>query len=167
MKLYSPNPPTTRLACERNLRSSLFLHLDPPTLLFLIFCLYYPHLFMLFFWDHDVCPAQPPFPDAHRTRSVCTARVRILFALLFPKIEDEINPKKQSPTAPSAQSDCFLDSSCVWLPQPGDTAHSSPGEPPRGRLWPWRTKPFNCTHCNCLFDGDPNLIEAWKTRRRV
>ena len=47
--------------------------------------------------------------------SVCTARARILCALLFPRMKDEVNLKKQSPAASSAQSTRFLDSSCAWL----------------------------------------------------
>ena len=48
-------------------------------------------------------------------------------AFLVPKMEDEVNLKKQSPEASSAQSACFLDSSCGWLSHTGidHTAESS------------------------------------------
>ena len=72
------------------------------------------------FLDHTACPTQPPSP--RRTQDTQTkdssSSVRVLCGLLLPKMEDEVHLKKQPPQAPSAHSDCFLDSSCAGLPQP-------------------------------------------------
>ena len=57
--------------------------------------------------------------DTRTKASVCALHICVSSAsYLFPKLEDEISLKKQSPAAFSAQPDCFMDSSHVWLPQP-------------------------------------------------
>ena len=131
----------------------------------------------LFRWiTHIVCPTQPSFPRTsvsglpiskreHKPEKLReTQSHNGSLRLLFPRMENEINLKKQSSGPPSAQSDCFLDSSqpapspltiivalCQTWPETSSpieicveglrhkAAKSTPtDEHPRGRLGPLR-----------------------------
>ena len=149
--------------------------------------------------DHNVCSTQPPF--SRRTQdtqsedrntaegsAVCALHVCVLCARMFPKVEDEINLKKQSPAAPEPRAACFLGSSGAWLPQQArslsaapwhsashDQRHLAQSTPTdgyaRGRPWPWRRLALQlharCRSATVSLTEHPAPIEASKPRRLV